>query len=147
MMMRDLFPVSANEFLYPDNAFDNFFNGLFQPNPTTQIKLPKVDIQDADDAYIVTADLPGMTKEDINITYDNEVLTIAAQHNQENEENDEQKRYIRRERINNAFKRQFVVRNIQKEGISAEFTNGVLTIRLAKADPELVAASHRIDIK
>ena len=44
--------------------------------------LPKVDVQDTDNAYIVTVDLPGVTKEDISITYDYDVLAIAAQHNQ-----------------------------------------------------------------
>ncbi len=145
--MRSLFPVSTNDFLFPDNVFDNFFHGFMQPSGMPQMNLPKVDIQDTDQAYLITADLPGVTKEEVNITYDNDILTIAAQHNQENEEKDDDKNYIRKERTSSSFSRQFVVRNIHKDGIEAEFTNGVLKITLPKADPSVIDASHRIDIK
>ena len=80
--MRTLFPVST-DFAFPDNTFDDFFNGLFQPSPTTQYRLPKIDIEDAGKAYILTADLPGMTKEDISLTYANDVFTLRAQHQTE----------------------------------------------------------------
>lgn len=109
--------------------------------------LPKVDVQDTDKAYIVTADLPGVAKEDITITYDNDVLAIAAQHNQEKEEQDKDTNYIRKERVSSAFSRQFVVRNIEKDNIEAAFSNGVLTITLPKTDSAAVDATHRIDIK
>lgn len=59
--MRNLFPVST-DFAFPDSTFDNFFNGLFQPTAETQVKLPKVDIEDTGKAYVLTADLPGMAK-------------------------------------------------------------------------------------
>lgn len=144
--MKDLFPVSS-DFLFPDTAFDNFFNGLLQPSPVTQIKLPKVDIEDTEKAYIVTADIPGAKKEDINISYDNEVLSIASNHSEENEEKDDEKHFIRKERYTSSFNRQFIIRNIQKDGIEANFENGVLTITLPKADPTVVAASNRIAIK
>jgi len=141
--MRDLFPVT-NDFRFPDSAFDNFFNGLFQPNPAMQIKLPKVDIEDSENAYIITADFPGMVKGDINITYDNDVLTIAAQHNQEKEEN---KHYIRKERSSSTFSRQFIIRNIKKDQIEAAFTNGILKVNLPKLESKVIENSHRIDIK
>jgi HSP20 family protein len=64
-----------------------------QPIKFSQVTLPKVDVQDTDNAYIVTVDLPGVTKEDISITYDYDVLAIAAQHNQEKEEQDNDKNY------------------------------------------------------
>jgi HSP20 family protein len=144
--MRDLFPVT-NDFRFPDSAFDNFFNGLFQPNPAMQIKLPKVDIEDSVNAYIITADFPGMVKEDINISYDNDVLTIAAQHNQEKEEKDEDKHYIRKERSSSTFSRQFIIRNIKKDQIEAAFTNGILKVNLPKLEAKVIEDSHRIDIK
>lgn len=170
--MRNLFPVST-DFAFPDSTFDNFFNGLFQPTAETQVKLPKVDIEDTGKAYILTADLPGMTKKDISITYANDILTIGAQHKEETEEkspeantNDqkisnnsdvaeksskapakEERHFIRKERTNTVYSRQFVVRNIQRDGIEASFKNGVLTITLPKQDPDAIQASQRIDIK
>ena len=145
--MRDLFPVNTNDFLFPDNVFDNFFGRIFQPSADQQFSLPKVDIQDTEKSYIVTADLPGMKKEDISITYDNDIITIAAQHKEESEEKDEDKHYIRKERMSSAIKHQLVVRNISKEGISAAFNDGVLKIDLPKVDPQQVAAQHVIAIE
>ena len=145
--MRDLFPVSTNDFLYPDNVFDNFFGNIFQPTATSQLTMPKVDIQDTDKSYIVTADLPGVTKEDVSVTYDNDILTIAAQHHEEKEDKDEDKHFIRKERTSSSFKRQFVVRNIAKDSIDAAFENGVLKITLPKVDPKQVESENRIAIR
>jgi HSP20 family protein len=145
--MKNLLPVNVDNFFYPDPIFDNFFNRFLQPIKFSQMTFPKIDVQDTDKAYIVTADLPGVTKENITITYNNDVLAIVAQHNQEKEEQDKDTNYIRKERVSNAFSRQFVVRNIEKDNIEAVFSNGVLTITLPKADPIVISASHRIDIK
>ena len=145
--MKNLLPVNVDNFFSPDPIFDNFFNRFLQPIKFSQMTLPKVDVQDTDKAYIVTADLPGVAKEDITITYDNDVLVIAAQHNQEKEEQDKDTNYIRKERVSSAFSRQFVVRNIEKDNIEAAFSNGVLTITLPKTDSAAVDATHRIDIK
>jgi HSP20 family protein len=120
--MKNLLPVNVDNFFSPDPIFDNFFNRFLQPIKFSQMMLPKVDVQDTDKAYIVTADLPGVAKEDITIT-------------------------IRKERVSGAFSRQFVVRNIEKDNIEAAFSNGVLTITLPKTDSAAVDATHRIDIK
>ena len=161
--MRNLFPVTT-DFAFPDTAFDNFFNGLFQPTPSTQYRVPKVDIEETEKAYILTTDLPGMKKEDITITYADDILTIGAQHKVVKEAKapeadaaadaktqeakpEEEHHYIRKERVDTAFSRQFVVRDIQREGIKAGFEDGVLTITLPKQDPNVVQASHRIDIQ
>ena len=114
-----------------------------------------------------------MTKKDISITYANDILTIGAQHKEETEEKSpetntngqkisdksntaekdsnaaakEGRHFIRKERTNTVYSRQFVVRNIQRDGIEASFENGVLTITLPKQDPDAIQASQRIDIK
>ena len=144
--MRDLFPVST-DFFYPENTFDDFFKGLVQPSPVTQIKLPRVDIEETSQAYVVSADLPGLTKDKIIISYDNDILTMASQQQDNEQDTPADKRYLRQERFTGPFKRQFIIRNIQKDQISATYENGVLTITLPKADPNAVAASNRIDIK
>lgn len=145
--MKNLLPVNIDNFFSPDPIFENFFNRVLQPGKFSQMTFPKVDIQDTEKAYLVTADLPGVAKEDITITYDNDVLAIMTQQNQEKEEQDKDKNYIRKERVSSGFSRQFVVRNIEKDSIEAAFSNGVLTITLPKADPTVVDAGHRIDIK
>lgn len=78
IMMKGLFPVVTNsDFVFPDTIFDNFFNGF--ENPTeANYRVPQVDIEDTDKAYILTTDLPGVAKEDINVSYKDDVLTLTA---------------------------------------------------------------------
>lgn len=147
-MMKSLFPVTNNDFLFPDQVFNSFFND-FMKTSDGSYSIPKVDIEDTDKAYILTTDLPGVAKEDINVTYDDNVLTLSAKHEETKEEKDakEKKNYIRKERTSKVFCRQFSVQNIQKEGIQANFKDGVLTIVMPKEDPKKVAESHRIAVQ
>ena len=75
-MMKSLFPIiDNNEFSVPD-VFDNFFNHFMWPQQ--QFSMPKVDIEDRGSEYVMTADLPGVNKEDIHLSYDNNVLTLST---------------------------------------------------------------------
>ena len=80
IMMKGLFPVVTNsDFVFPDTIFDNFFNSF--ENPTEgNYRVPQVDIEDTDKAYILTTDLPGIAKEDINVSYNDDILTLTAKH-------------------------------------------------------------------
>lgn len=143
-MMKDLFPVvSANDMFNADSMFDNFFQG-FAP---ASMKMPKVDIEDKGNAYELTADLPGVAKEDINLTYDNDVLTLSATHEEQKDEQDDQKHFIRKERRTSSFCRQFVVDGIEKDNIKASFKDGVLTVDLPKQAAQPVEASQTIAIQ
>lgn len=145
-MIKGLFPVVTGSSLeFPDSLFDNFFNEF--ENPTEgQYRVPRVDIEDTGDAYVVTADLPGMDKKDIQITYKDDVLTLMAKHEEKKDEKDG-KKYIRKERLDQTFCRQFTARNIQKDGIQASYTDGVLTVTLPKVDPKKVMEAHRIEVQ
>ena len=106
-MMKGLFPVVTNsDFVFPDTIFDNFFNGF--ENPTeANYRVPQVDIEDTDKAYILTTDLPGVAKEDINVSYKDDVLTLTAKHEEKKDEKDDKKKYIRKERSSHTFCHQF----------------------------------------
>lgn len=144
--MTSLFPiVNTNDFAVPD-VFDNFFNNFMWPADSSY-NVPKVDIEDKGDAYVLTADMPGVAKEDINLTYDNDVLTLSASHVESKDEQDEQKNYICKERMSSSFCRQFPVSGIRKEGIQASFENGVLTMMLPKEEPQQAETKHTIDIQ
>ena len=143
--MRDLFPVLHHDFAIP-SVFDDFFNdGFF--SGTAQMTMPKCDIEDTGTAYIVTTDLPGVLKEDIHVSYDQDVLTISAQHEDKKDDQQQQTNYVCRERMNTAFQRQFVIHNIDASGIKAAFRNGVLKIGLPKKDPQPQEQAGTIDIQ
>jgi HSP20 family protein len=124
----------------------NFFNDDFFDSMMDTRRMIKTDIRETDNVYILDAELPGFNKEDINIDYSNNVLTIAANKETTNEEKDEKEgTYIRRERSSQSFSRQFLVEHIKHEDIDASFENGVLTVTMPKAaDKE--TNSHRIEI-
>lgn len=137
--MSNLFPTSRDFFFqkFFDQAFDSFFTPMTQPN---------VDIEENDHSYVVTMDIPGMDKEDINVTYNNNLLTIEAQQDHQTESKDLTTNYIRRERVCSSFKRQFVIENVNLKGIKCKYKNGVLNIYLPKNDQVLVE-NHRIEIE
>jgi len=122
-----------------DKLFESFFNDFdedfFSPlgNLNARFNCFQVDVIDNEETYIIEADLPGMGKENVQIEYDNNYLTIIA-HREEQAES-EKDNYIRRERRAGEFRRSFYIENIDMEEVDASFNNGVLKINLKKVKP------------
>ena len=94
---------------------------------------PTVDISENKDEYLVSAELPGMKKEDVQITYANNILKIEGERQKEEEKQDTN--YHRVERLYGKFCRTFQVpTQIQADKIAADFKNGILTVHLPKAE-------------
>ena len=72
------------EFMRLSREFDDLFNGRIGGTTTASV-LPTVDIQELEGQYILTADLPGLSKSDIEIKVDNDVLTLSG--NRETDDN------------------------------------------------------------
>lgn len=123
-----------------DDFFDNFFSN-FMGNDNFQ-----VDIKEKDNNYEVTADLPGFDKSDLNVTYDDDILTIEASRNDVSEDKDEEGNFLRRERSSSSFRRQFMLKGIDEDKIDASFKDGVLNLELPKA-PSKDEDKKKIDIK
>ena len=135
-----------NNLIYPEERylrsdyFDNFgdvFNGFFRSPLTHQsvrkARIPAVDVAETDTAYQVKAELPGIRKEDLDVTVDDGVLTIKAEHN-DNQEQTENGQLIRQERSYEKFARSLRLgANVDEETITAEYRDGVLHITLPKA--------------
>ena len=125
---------SANPFALFDAMRDSFFHDF--PAANWGAASFKVDVKDSGDHYELTADLPGMTKEDIALHYENGYLTIAASHSESNDEKDDAGNYIRRERHTGEVSRSFYIDGIDEANIHAEFKDGVLQVKLPKAAGE-----------
>ncbi len=114
-----------------DKFFDDFFTGdLLNDMSINKMSAMKVDVLDKEDHYEVIADLPGYTKEDIELEVIDNNLVLTATKKDEVEENDIN--YIRRERFFGEVKRSFQLDHIDRESIEAKFENGVLIIQLKK---------------
>ena len=112
---------------YLDDFFDDF-----APMPKTRGMDMKCDIYEKGGKVNIELDVPGFDKKDIKLDVDDGILTIEA--TKEEEKEDDEKNYYRKERVYGSFKRQFSVGNIDEEKINAKFDNGVLTISFPKEE-------------
>ena len=129
-----------------DDIFDDFFRGDFW-GPSVrrthaQANLPeframKTDIKEHDGGYEIEMNLPGFAKEDVKAELKDGYLTVTASHNTENEEKNENEKYIRRERYSGHYQRSFYVgEDLTEEDIHAAFKDGVLTMSIPKKEQE-----------
>ena len=94
---------------------------------------PAVDISEDDDNFFLNVELPGLTKDDVKVKYEEGVLTITGEKKAEKEDKD--RNYHRIERSYGKFERSFrITSQILADKINADFSNGVLSITLPKAD-------------
>lgn len=91
----------------------------------------KCDIYEKDNIYNVEVDIPGISKEDIEIEFNRGTLTITAE--SKKEEVDNSKKYLHRERkIYGKLQRSFYLGDVDEENIKANFNNGILKIEVPK---------------
>ena len=109
--------------------FDNFFDDLEAPKKLD--KMMKCDIYEKEGKYNIEMDLPGFKKENINLDYKDGYLKISAV-KEENENED--KKYIRRERSISECERDFYVGDIDESLIKASFKDGILTVVVPKEE-------------
>jgi HSP20 family protein len=102
---------------------------------------PPVDIHETDDALILKAELPGFSKDDVNVELKDNSLTLKGQRQDEKEVKEEQ--YHRRERTYGSFQRTFMLpATVDPEKVTATYKDGVLELRLPKretAKPKRIA--------
>ena len=120
-----------NKGLTLNDVFNDFFNESMLSDLSANGGF-KTDIKETPEEYVLHAELPGVKKEDINIDYDNNYLTISATKNTDSKEKKEN--YLRRERSYGSVSRGFYINNVDKNLIKAKFDNGVLTIDLPKKE-------------
>lgn len=117
--------------MFGDTFFDDFFKPL---SVQSGDKAPAIDVHESDHAYVVNVDLPGIKKDDIDISLKDGMLTIKAEMKHEDKEEKDGK-IIRQERHYGQFMRQLSVgSDIKADAISANFDNGVLRLELPKLE-------------
>ena len=126
--------VARNELGKEENVFDHLWNVFYEPfRQGFRTDGFKVDVKDNGESYDLTAELPGLKKENISLTYENNYLTIATKSEQSNDEKDEQGNYVRRERSQSSMSRSFYIDNIDEARATAEYKDGLLLVHMPKA--------------
>jgi HSP20 family protein len=104
----------------------------------------RVDLEDRDDEFVLTAELPGFEKDDIDVRVTDRTLRLEVEHAEETEE-EEEGEYVRRERHRASVARSISLPEaVEADDISATFNNGVLTVQLPKSEP--VTQGKQIEI-
>ena len=126
--------------LFDDFFDDNFFN-------KKEKNLMKTDIKEKKDKYVIEMDLPGFEKENIKLELNNGYLTISGK--QENKIDEEEEKFVHKERFFGECTRSFFVGdNIKEEDIDAEFKNGILKIDIPKKEEQKeLPETKQIEIK
>ncbi len=140
-MMFGMIPFDRRD----ENLFDLFdnFEKKFFGNTTASLPAFRTDIRDQGDKFLLEAELPGFNKEDISLELKEGILTIKAEHKENQDQKDGD--YIRRERRCGSFSRTFDVTGIDENGITAAYHNGILELTLPKLAP-VVPQSRQIAI-
>lgn len=132
---------------YNQNWLPNIFNDFFDNNwmEKANATAPAINVVESDKDYKVEVAVPGMTKEDFNIHLgDENELVISMEKKVENEDK-ENKKYLRREFSYTKFQQSlYLPDNVDKEKITANVANGVLTIELPKYSQEEKAKINRV---
>ncbi len=124
------FPSWSN---WIDEIFNRDLPSVFTSNFNTGISLPKVNIKETSDAFMVDMAVPGLKKSDFIINLDNQGLSISTEVKKEEEHKDEN--YTRREFGYSSFKRTFTLpESIDGNKINANYKDGILSIYLPKKE-------------
>jgi HSP20 family protein len=129
-----------------NRLFNTFFEtpaGGGNSSPALRRWVPAMDLVETDDEFVLRADLPGLSENDVNIELDDNVLTISGERKSEHEERKEG--YYRVERSSGSFQRSLTLpEGVSADAIRAQFDKGVLEVRVPKPEerkPRKVAIS------
>jgi len=127
-MSRDLWP-----------GLDRLWNGEQEREVT---RVPRTNIVEQDDNFLVTMEMPGLSKKDVEVGIEGDVLIVKGGHEQE--EKSEDKGIVRREFRSARFERSFTVgKDIDPDKVKASMENGILTVTLPKRAEKV---GRKIDI-
>lgn len=143
--------------VFGENLFDEWFNFPdFRDVDRTERKLygkhadrlMKTDVHEHDDHYEVDIDLPGFSKDEINLELKEGYLTVSAAKGVDKDKTDRKGKIIRQERYAGAMQRSFYVgEHLTEEDIKASFKNGVLSLDVAKKDQPKLPEKKTITIE
>jgi HSP20 family protein len=125
-----------------DRVFDDLWGRTLADTPAApEAWAPRVDIREEKDAVVLSAELPGVSKDEVKVELVNGVLTISGE--KKSEKTEDENGFYRSERVYGSFERSFTVPDtLDAEKIEAEYANGVLKLTLPKrpeATPKKIA--------
>ena len=147
--------------IFGENLFDDFMNDFAFPDFTDSANIEKAlygkhaknimktDIREHEKGYEVDIDLPGFKKDEITMKLENGTLTVSAAKGLDKDEEQKDKKYVRRERYAGAMSRSFYVgEHVAVEDIHPKYENGILSFSVPKEEAQPVEEKkHYISIE
>jgi HSP20 family protein len=116
-----------------NRLFNTVFDSPGGNGGTLRRWMPAMDLLETADHFVLRADLPGMSEEDVNIELEDSTLTISGERKTEHEES--QEGYYRVERASGSFQRSLTLpKGVDPEAVTANFDRGVLEVRIPKPE-------------
>jgi len=132
MLVKYQSPRSLFNLNNADHFLNDFFSNQSQDLQDQEIS-PRINVEENDNEWVISAELPGVLKEDVNVNFQDNVLSISGE--KKIEDKDESKNYHRFERSSGKFNRSLKVNtSVVAEKIKADYKDGILTITLPKAE-------------
>jgi HSP20 family protein len=138
-------PFSVSDPFEMGDPLDNLFRGFFRPVQVDK-DMPQIrmDVKEDEKSYAVHADIPGVSKEDIQVSIDGNTVSISAEVKKATEQKEGEK-VLRRERYFGRVSRSFALENeIDEAASSARYQDGVLELKLPK---KTAAAAKRLAVQ
>jgi HSP20 family protein len=141
--VRELNTIQSEMNRLFNTLFDSPHPGNGAASPALRRWIPAMDLVETADDFVLRADLPGLTEQDVNIELEDNVLTVSGERKAEHEESKEG--YYRVERSSGTFSRSLTLpEGVDPEAVKASFEHGVLEVRIPKPEqrkPRKVAIS------
>ena len=136
--------------MMPSIFGERFMDDFFKPfGRSTSSELMRTDVEESESGYVVTMDIPGIKREDVQAELKDGYLTVNVSASSDKNEQQEDGKYIRRERYYGSASRSFYVGDaVTQEEIKAKFENGTLRLEIPKKDvPPETKSRHFIAIE
>lgn len=136
---RNIFSLKSDM----DRLFDNFFSDKTSQLQSYSDLTPIVDVEETEQEFLISAEIPGINKDDIKITFENNYLTISGEKKSEKDLKEEN--FHHSERSYGKFSRTLAIpAGVMLDKIEAEYAQGVLNIKIPKAEE---AKPKQIEVK
>lgn len=139
---RNLFDIDPFFSVFPgEHELRNLTNDLIPGGFPSGFRM---DVEDTGEAYVVTSELAGVAKEDIDVQFENDRLTISVDHKET--EDKKERNYVHKETREWSASRSVVLRGVVADSVTAKMNDGVLTITLPKEEKQ-EPASNKVTIQ
>lgn len=128
-------PITRRGASYRQAAFEDFFRPF-----ADMVNSPlRTNVKETDTAYLFEAEMPGFEQSEIELSILDGLMTIQAEHKEAENEGET--------RVTRSMRRNFTIENVDEEGITAQYKNGILSINLPKAAAPEAPEPRRISIE